>query len=99
MTSLAVKAALSAVLLVGAVGASSQSIAMPALNGAAATQAPETAVQRTRWVCGPYRCWWRPGPYYDGGYGPGPGPALGYYGGPPRWGWGHPGWGWRRHYW
>jgi hypothetical protein len=23
-----------------------------------------TDVESVRWVCGPYRCWWRPGPYY-----------------------------------
>ena len=29
-----------------------------------------TAAQTVRWVCGPYRCWWRPS-YYA--------PAYGYY--------------------
>lgn len=42
-------------------------------------------VQDARWVCGPYRCWWRPGPWgYGYGYGYGYGP-----------GWRRP-WGWRR---
>jgi hypothetical protein len=27
----------------------------------AAAAAPAQAVEKTRWVCGPYRCWWRPG--------------------------------------
>ena len=30
-------------------------------------------VEQVRWVCGPYRCWWRPNYYY------------GYYGWGPRW--------------
>lgn len=25
-------------------------------------------LREVRWVCGPYRCWWRPGPYYGGPY-------------------------------
>jgi len=29
-------------------------------------------VEQVRWVCGPYRCWWRPN--YYGGYG-----AYAYY--------------------
>jgi len=38
----------------------------------AAPIAPVTAagnanVEQVRWVCGPYRCWWRPN-YYYGGY-------------------------------
>ena len=42
-----------------------------------------TALQKARWVCGPYGCVWRPNyyrpyPYYGGGYGYG-GPR--YYGG------------------
>jgi len=41
-------------------------------------------IDQVRWVCGPYRCWWRPN-YY--GYGPG------VYG--PGWGW-HRGWHGRR---
>jgi hypothetical protein len=32
-----------------------------------------TDVESVRWVCGPYRCWWRPGWY---------GPRWGYG---PRW--------------
>lgn len=50
-------------------------------------------VEQVRWVCGPYRCWWRPN-FYPGPYGfYGGGPR--FYG--PRFGWGG-GWhrGWRR---
>ena len=47
-----------------------------------------TEAQDIRWVCGPYRCWWRPN-YYYGGYG--------YYGGPRYYrGWG--GYGYRGGY-
>jgi hypothetical protein len=46
-------------------------------------------VEQARWVCGPYRCWWRPNVYG----------AYGYYAGPRYyhgWGWRHDhGWGWR----
>jgi hypothetical protein len=46
-----------------------------------------TNVENVRWVCGPYRCWWRPN-YYSGGYG-----AYGYYPRPYRsWRYRH----WRR---
>jgi hypothetical protein len=37
-------------------------------------------VEQVRWVCGPYRCWWRPN-YYG---------AYGYYGGPRYYGYGGP---------
>jgi hypothetical protein len=67
--------------------------AMP-LNGQLAATAPAaTDAQQVRWVCGPYRCWWRPGGYYYGG-----GPYWG-----PRWGYGgwHGGWrgGWHGRRW
>jgi len=55
--------ALAAVL--GAGLATGPASAMPA-NGlaSAATQAAATnGVQDVRYVCGPYRCWWRPGYY------------------------------------
>ena len=45
-------------------------IAMPVQN-LAGQQASPALIQKTAWVCGPYRCWWRPGPRYWG----------------PRWGW------------
>jgi hypothetical protein len=79
--------ALAAVLGAGlAIGHAS---AMPA-NGlaSAATQAAATnGVQDVRYVCGAYRCWWRPGPHY---YGP---RYYNHYVGPRH------DWYWRRHSW
>lgn len=60
--------------------------AMPIAPVAANTAA---SVEQVHWVCGPYRCWWRPN-YYGGGY-----YGYGYY--PRRHYWGHPYY--RRHYW
>jgi len=74
-----------------------QASAMPA-NGLAAPAASvkeTTDAQDVRYVCGPYRCWWRPGPYwgpYYGYYAYGPGP----YWHRPWWGWHR--WGWHRHW-
>lgn len=56
-------------------------VAMPAENLSARSAA---LVQKTAWVCGPYRCWWRPGP--------------GYWGYGPRWGWYHHPY-WHRRWW
>ena len=39
-------------------------------------------IEQVRWVCGPYRCWWRPNYYRYGGYGFYPRRA---WGGGPRW--------------
>jgi hypothetical protein len=79
--------ALAAVLTAGsAIGPAS---AMPAngLAPAATAAAATNGVQDVRYVCGPYRCWWRPGPYYGPRY-------YNYYVGPrPYWYW-H-----RRHWW
>ena len=37
--------------------------AMPAMgDGASAAKVATAPVEQARWVCGPYRCWWRPGP-------------------------------------
>jgi hypothetical protein len=66
-------ALVAAVALGGLALASGSASAMP--NGLpSASTALSANVQDVRWVCGPYRCWWRPGYAY---YGPG-----------PRWGWG-----------
>jgi hypothetical protein len=62
---LAGAAALGAVAL-----ASGSASAMP--NGLP-SDALASNVEQVRWVCGPYRCWWRPNLYY------------GYYGWGPRW--------------
>jgi hypothetical protein len=61
--------------------------AMPANGLTPAVTQAAGGVEKVRWVCGPYRCWWAPGPYWPG---------------TPRWGWGHPGWwrgGWGWHRW
>jgi hypothetical protein len=47
------------------------------------THVQTSNVDQVRWVCGPYRCWWRPNFYR----------AYGFYG-PPRFYRHH--WGWRR---
>ena len=78
--------ALAAVL--GAGLATGPASAMPA-NGlaSAATQAAAiNGVQDVRYVCGPYRCWWRPG-YYGPRY-------YNYYVGPRHYWYWH-----RRHWW
>jgi hypothetical protein len=82
--------AITAVLSASALGGSAS--AMP-LGGLASvpTQRVDT-IEHVRWVCGPYRCWSRPGPYWGGPYWR---PHYGYWGW-PRWGW--RGWGWHRHW-
>ena len=57
--------------------------AMPISGLAPAANARATDVQQAAWVCGPYRCWWRPGWGY--GY--------------RRWWGPRPYWGWRRRWW
>jgi len=53
-------------LALGSGGAS----AMPNGLPSAPAVAP-AAVESVRWVCGPYRCWWRPGYYGARPWGPG----------------------------
>ena len=62
--------------------------AMPALDHGLANATQAAQPEQVRWVCGPYRCWWRPGPYW------GPRPYWGWR--RPYWG---PRWGWRRGWW
>ena len=89
MRSLRIAAFALAVALGGGLTAGTAS-AMP-LNGltSAATQTAD-GVQDVAYVCGPYRCWWRPGPYWGGGPYWGPRPYWGWH----RWGWHR--WGWHR---
>ena len=82
--------ALAAAAALGAVAfGSGTAAAMP--NGLPSiSKALTQDVQDVRWVCGPYRCWWRPNWYG----------AYGYYGRPrfyggPRWGGGGGRWGGR----
>ena len=70
--------ALAALLTAGS--AIGQASAMPA-SGLATAAAATNGVQDVRYVCGPYRCWWRPGGYY---YGP---RYYNYYVGPRHWYW------------
>jgi len=75
MTALALAALLSSGMAVGSASA------MPANGLESAANEAASAIQDVRWVCGPYRCWWAPGPYW--GYARGP-----YYWGPgPYWRW------------
>jgi hypothetical protein len=74
-----------AVVLLSAGMLSGSASAMPA-NGLAPAVTPAAgSVEKVNWVCGPYRCWWAPGPYW-------PGRPVGWRG----WGW-H-GWGHWRHW-
>jgi len=83
MTSLRIAAlafaALSAAMASGTVSA------MPADGLAPAAKQVAGDVQDVRWMCGPYRCWRTPGPYWGGPY----------WG--PRPYWHH--WGWHHHWW
>jgi len=58
--------------------------------GELATAGSETSadLQQVRWVCGPFRCFWRPGPrFYGRPWWGGPGYRhYGFYGRPYRWG-------------
>jgi hypothetical protein len=80
------KLLLATVALCGGLGTASAS-AMPIVNLA---QDLKANVENVRWVCGPYRCWWRPGWGYYGYYRP-----YGFY---RPWGWGYRRWGWGRPY-
>ncbi|HXW41974.1 MAG TPA: hypothetical protein VEK75_12265 [Xanthobacteraceae bacterium] len=42
--------------------------AMPVNGQVAAAAQRADGLKDVRWVCGPYRCWWRPGPYWGGPY-------------------------------
>jgi hypothetical protein len=53
--------------------ASGHASAMPVGGVASAASEMATDVQNVRWVCGPFRCWWRPNYYpYYGAYAFGP---------------------------
>ena len=51
--------------------------AMPISGLAPAANELATDVQQTAWVCGPFRCWWRPGWGYGYRRWLGPAPLLG----------------------
>jgi len=52
--------------------------AMPVDGLAIATTQSADGIQKVRWVCGPYRCWWRPSYVYAPGYAYGPPRFYGY---------------------
>lgn len=83
-----VKASCALLLLTGtlALGAGTASAAPFSAPLGIAAATPATGVEQANWVCGPWRCWWRPGPPpsvlpFGGDWGlcP-PGFALGPYG-------------------
>jgi hypothetical protein len=79
-----------AVLSVSALGGSASAMPLSGLVSVATQRADN--VEHVRWACGPYRCWWHPGPYWGGPYWR---PHYGYWG----WHrWGGRGWGWHRHW-
>jgi hypothetical protein len=85
MSAYASKFVLAASLALGGLALSAGGAsALPALDpGLKAAADSASGVEKTRWVCGPYRCWWRPGPRF---YGPR------YYRGYGGYGWGHRRW-------
>jgi hypothetical protein len=66
-----------AVMLLSSAALSNSASAMPASGLAPAATPAAVSVQKVNWVCGPYRCWWAPGPYWHGR------PGWGWHG------WGH----------
>jgi hypothetical protein len=73
------------VALCAGVALSGGAEAMPiGLPGSTSTQVSN--VDQVRWVCGPWRCWWRPNYYVAPAYAYyGYGPRYGYYGGWHHW--------------
>jgi hypothetical protein len=82
MRNLRIAAVAIAVLIGGAAVVAGEALAMPVVDLAPAAH-NASGVQDVRWGCGPYRCWWRPGPIWW--HRP--------YWGPPPWHW-H----WPRHW-
>ena len=94
MTSTPIKFAIAGALALGAAFAAAPASAAPLLDPGVAHASDLAAAkpEAVRWVCGPYRCFFRPGPrFYGGGYGyygprrfyGGYGPGR-FYGGPRR---------------
>lgn len=76
-------ALLAVIALAGTAAMSASASAMPA-GGLATASKQISDVQDVRWVCGPYRCWWRPNVYpYYGAYGYYPVRPYRWWG--PRW--------------
>ena len=93
MTSTPIKFAVAGALALGAAFAAAPASAAPLLDPgvAHASDLSGAKPEAVRWVCGPYRCFFRPGPRFYGGYGfygprrfyGGYGPRR-FYGGPRR---------------
>jgi hypothetical protein len=61
-------AAVALAALLGSSAIFGNASAMPVNGLASAVKEISNGVQDVRWVCGPYRCWRRPGPYWGGPY-------------------------------
>ena len=86
-------AAFAAAAVVGCAVLTGEATAMPANALRPAAAQVVDGLQDVAYVCGPYRCLWRPGPYWrDAYWGGGP-----YWGPRPYWGWHR--WGWHRWGW
>ena len=79
-------AALTVAAQLGSTMMIAEASAMPMSGPVLAATKIADGLQDVRWVCGPYRCWWRPGPYWGSPYWGPPG---------PYWGWHR---GWHRHW-
>jgi hypothetical protein len=94
-------AALAVATVLGAAAVNDKASAMP-LNGLTpvVTQSA-VSVEKVAWVCGPYRCWRQPGPYWRSSWGGywAPRRYWGWGGDWHRWGWGWHRWGWHRRWW
>jgi hypothetical protein len=58
---------IAAVALAALLSLSMTSVAAPTMLPSGLAPAAEqsaTNLQDVRWVCGPYRCWWQPGPVW-----------------------------------
>jgi hypothetical protein len=94
MTCRSLAIGLGCALLFNVVAARTQpAAAAPMLDQGVAKAADLAAgrIEPARWVCGPYRCWWRPNYFYA----PRPFYRPWGYGWRRPWGGWHRGWGWR----
>jgi hypothetical protein len=92
MNSRKIVLAASAALLAGGLTLGSAA-AMPLSGLAIAASELQTNAEHVRWVCGPYRCWWRPAPYWVRPY------PYGFYGPRPWYGYRYGWYGPRRYWW
>ncbi len=101
MTGTPIKFAVAGALALGAAFVAAPASAAPMLDPGIAHSSDLSGAkpEAVRWVCGPYRCFWRPGPRFYGGYGfYGPRPFRGYGYGRPFRGYGYGG-GYGRRFW